>query len=285
MNVIDFGRRATAVASSGMLALLLSDCAMQSSRVAPPGQSGAATEPAGEQILKFTGKKQTFTVPSGVTTITIAAYGASGGGIGSYLGGRGGLVKAKIPVTQGESLSVFVGEGALMNGRSAFNGGGAGYGDRHHRSGGGGGASDVRLDTGVRILVAGGGGGAGGVSGENFHRDAALRSALSGYGRGGDGGGNVADAGGGAAYGAYQVAGGGLYGGSGASGSSSCTAGAGASGVRHIGGAGGSACYAGGGGGSSFIEKSATTIQNVKGGLRRETAALRYRGSARRQPR
>jgi hypothetical protein len=314
MNVIEVGRHAIAVTSSGILALLLSDCAIRSSPAVPPSPSNAGTAATGNQIFKYTGKKQTFTVPRGVTMLTIAAYGASGGSIGSYAGGRGALVKAKIPVTPEESLSVFVGASGRIGSRRAFNGGGAGAGTRHHHSSGGGGASDVRLDTGVRILIAGGGGGAGAASGEHLHRDPALRSAFTGYGQGGDGGGKVADSGSEGAFGYYRAAGGdgggggsqttGGSGGNGGSSSGSCSGRTGGSGARHVGGAGGSACYAGGGGGggglygggggggsgltcgptyygeygycawgggggggggSSFIEKSATTIQNLKG--------------------
>lgn len=315
MNVIHVGSRAMAVASSGIVALLLSGCATQPGSGVPPTQSSARNEPTGKQTFNYTGKKQTFAVPSGVTSLTITAYGASGGSFGSYTGGLGGLIKAKIAVKPGESLSIFVGERGLIGGRSAFNGGGPGYGDRHHRSGGGGGASDVRLDTGVRILIAGGGGGTGASAGEHTHRDPRLRSAYSGYSQGGDGGGSTADSGSDGAYGDYfapagdggrggsQTSGG--SGGSGGASSSGCSGGTGGSGALHVGGAGGTACYAGGGGGgggehgggggggaglkcgstyygefgycawgggggggggSSFIEKSATTIQNIIGG-------------------
>jgi hypothetical protein len=260
MNVIEVGRHAIAVTSSGILALLLSDCAIRSSPAVPPSPSNAGTAATGNQIFKYTGKKQTFTVPRGVTMLTIAAYGASGGSIGSYAGGRGALVKAKIPVTPEESLSVFVGASGRIGSRRAFNGGGAGAGTRHHHSSGGGGASDVRLDTGVRILIAGGGGGAGAASGEHLHRDPALRSAFTGYGQGGDGGGKVADSGSEGAFGYYRAAGGdgggggsqttGGSGGNGGSSSGSCSGRTGGSGARHVGGAGGSACYAGGAAGA-----------------------------------
>ena len=318
MNVIDVGRYAMAVTSSGILALALSNCAIRSSPPMPPSPATAEDAPPGSQTFNYTGKKQTFTVPAGVTRLTITAYGASGGGKGSYMGGHGGLVKATIVVVPGESLAVFVGGSGRTGTQRPFNGGGAGSGRRHHRSAGGGGASDVRLDTGVRILIAGGGGGAGSASGEHSHRDSDLRDAFSGYGQGGDGGGTIAGdgehgedgdyeaAGGRGGGGGTQTAGGG--GGRGGTGNS-CSGGAGGSGARHLGGTGGNAggpgCYAGGGGGgggkygggggggpamncgstyygefgycawgggggggggSSFIEKSATMIKNVKGG-------------------
>ncbi len=318
MNVVDVGRYAMAVTSSGMLALALCDCAVRSSSPMPPSPVSAEDAPPGSRTFSYTGKKQTFIVPAGVTRLTITASGASGGSIGTYTGGHGGLVKAEISVMPEESLSVFVGESGRTGTRRSFNGGGAGSGSRHHRSGEGGGASDVRLDTGVRILTAGGGGGAGSASGEHTHRDSDLRSASDGYAQGGDGGGMRADDGEHGAAGDYEASGGlgggggsqttGGRGGHGSSGDV-CSGGTGGTGARHLGGnggnAGGRSCYAGGGGGgggrygggggggpamncgstyygefgycawgggggggggSSFIEKSATMIKNVKGG-------------------
>jgi hypothetical protein len=318
MNVSDVGRYAMAVTSSGILALALSGCAIRSTSAMPASPVSVEDAPPKSRTFNYTGKLQTFIVPAGVTRLTITASGASGGTIGSYTGGRGGLVKAAISVTPGESLSVFVGERGRTGFRRSFNGGGAGSGRRHHRSGEGGGAADVRLDTGLRILIAGGGGGAGSASGEHTQRDSDLRSASYGYAQGGDGGGMRADDGGPGTAGDYEAAGGrgggggaqtaGGNGGHGRSGNS-CSGGTGGTGVRHLGGNGGSdggsSCYAGGGGGgggkygggggggpamncgstyygefgycawgggggggggSSFIEKSATGIENVKGG-------------------
>jgi len=320
MNVCDAGRRILSATLGGILALGLADCAMRSNTRVLPSSVIAANAPAGSQTFTYTGKKQTFVVPSGVTLLTITAYGASGGAIGSYPGGHGGLVKAAISVEPGESLSIFVGGIGRRSVHTAFNGGGAGSGSRHHHSAGGGGASDVRLATGVRIIVAGGGGGAGSLAGEHYHRDARVRGGASGYGQGGDGGGTTAGDGTAGAVGDYEARGGsggrggsqsaGGGGGRGASGDS-CSGGTGGTGARHHGGRGGNAggggCYAGGGGGgggrygggggggaamncggtyygefgycawgggggggggSSFIEKSAKIIKNVRGGAR-----------------
>ena len=128
------------------------------------------------RTFHYKGKKQTFMVPTGVTHVTVVASGASGpyGATGHYctvIGGLGGVVKATIPVTPGETLAVFVGgEGTIGapcgsqygNGSGGFNGGGdggvSGYG---YDGDGGGGASDVREGGSAlsnRILVAGGGG-------------------------------------------------------------------------------------------------------------------------------
>jgi hypothetical protein len=75
--------------------------------------------------VEFTGFSQ-WVVPAGVTSITVEAYGAQGGG---SAGGRGGLAKGTIAVTPGETLSVSVGTEA-KGGVGGWNGGGTGgFGD------------------------------------------------------------------------------------------------------------------------------------------------------------
>ncbi|MGC1986816.1 MAG: glycine-rich protein, partial [Candidatus Cybelea sp.] len=107
-----------------------------------------------KQRFPFTGYEQSFTVPTGVTQLTVVASGASGPSSKYSTGGRGGKIRATIPVTPGETLAVFVGgEGALgaygSGGSGGFNGGGAGGASYVYAVGGdggdgGGGASDVR---------------------------------------------------------------------------------------------------------------------------------------------
>jgi hypothetical protein len=120
--------------------------------------------------------QSTFTVPAGVTQITIEARGGQGGGgsLASCEGGAGAGVTGDLTVTPGQQLYVEVGGagGDGWGGRGEFggvNGGGDGAAGGY-ASGGGGGASDVRtLPTsngttlGSRLLVAGGGGGGGGA--------------------------------------------------------------------------------------------------------------------------
>src|SRR5947207_259724 len=86
---------------------------------------------------------QTFTVPAGVFSITIDAWGAQGGAGGSGgSGGLGGHATATISVTPGQVLQVIVG-GQGVGLTAGCNGGGVG-GDAVFDGGGGGGASDVR---------------------------------------------------------------------------------------------------------------------------------------------
>lgn len=158
----------------GAALLVLSACgggSVLSSAAGAPAGSFSGSH--GSQTFNFTGAKQLFRIPAGVTSVTVTAYGASGGfyfstdsrtrGAGNP--GNGGLVEATITVTPGKKLAVFVGgqgSGYPSSGGNGFNGGGSG--DGSYQAGGGGGASDVRQGGGKlidRVIVAGGGGGAG----------------------------------------------------------------------------------------------------------------------------
>jgi len=131
------------------------------------------TNPCGttSATFNYTGAMQTWTVPVGVTSISIDAYGAQGangiqgnfdGGYWSTLGGVGGLggrSQGSLVVTPGQTINIYVG------GQNGWNGGG-GTGTGFGANGGtGGGASDIRVggtNLTDRVLVAAGGGGGGG---------------------------------------------------------------------------------------------------------------------------
>ena len=121
----------------------------------------------------YTGTVQTYSIPAGVTSITVTAAGAQGGQSGtgtsasSYAPGQGGLIVSTVSVTPLSTLYVYVG-GAGRSGQNTNKGGFNGGGDASYDSfmqswgGGGGGASDVRTVLGSlpsRVVVAGGGGG------------------------------------------------------------------------------------------------------------------------------
>ena len=113
----------------------------------------------------YTGGSQSYTVPPGVTRITINALGASGTYFeGSFGAGLGASVTASYSVAPGEVLDVEVG-GAGGNIYGTNKGGYNGGGDPGGPGGGaGGGASDVRQSPyglADRLIVAGGGGGDG----------------------------------------------------------------------------------------------------------------------------
>jgi hypothetical protein len=111
-----------------------------------------------------------WTVPEGVFVAEFDLVGGGGGNTltsQAELGGRGGILRASMAVTPGDTYYVHVGGRGLSSfsgGLGGINGGGDGGGGTHP-GGGGGGATDIRHgadDLAHRILVAGGGGGNGG---------------------------------------------------------------------------------------------------------------------------
>lgn len=164
------------------------------------------------QTFNFTGGMQNFTVPCGVDSVFIQAWGAQGGsgaaGGLSVLGGSGGLggyAEGFKMVAAGDVLNIMVGgQGATPTG--GFNGGANGGSTN---AGGGGGASDVRFPGTAeadRLITAGGGGGGG--------RGGCETAAGGVGGNGGSGGGGVG-ANGGDSPTSGGVAGGGFGGNSG----------------------------------------------------------------------
>lgn len=120
-------------------------------------------------------------------------YGASGGGNTTYnnpVGGKGGYVKATVPLKKGDKVYIYVGgQGETVTrgidqeqnyvAKGGYNGGGNGSGSA---GSGGGGASDIRLNgtaIGDRILVAGGGGGNGRDS--NYQQSKGGQTSIAGY--------------------------------------------------------------------------------------------------------
>ena len=231
----------------------------------PIGASAASTQdvtPSGHQRFDYTGQRQTFTVPTNVTWLTVDALGASGAS-GEFLprigieGPNGGRVYAVIPVTPGEKLAVFVGgEGSEMSG--GFNGGGNGGGasyDCYCYGYGGGGASDIRRGGDRlrdRVLVVGGGGGQGGRGSNSSSHGGGGGEGGASIGGAGDTGGNN-NAGGGGAGGRQHRGGSGGSAGV-AAGSFDCSGSSGDVGSLGQGGDGGAGCseeysYGAGGGG------------------------------------
>ncbi len=134
---------------------------------------GTAVNAQVTTTFDYTGDVQTYTVPLGVTTIQIDAYGAQGQAItdeeyDESTGGLGGFATGVLTVTPGEVLNIYVG-GTGTEDVAGYNGGALGgvgtpsTGDGG-RAGSGGGASDVRQSGATlsdRVIVAGGGGGGG----------------------------------------------------------------------------------------------------------------------------
>ena len=226
----------------------------------------AAAPVSSAVTFSYTGDMQTWTVPSGVTSITLDVRGSQGGQCiyndtnkPDDLGGKGGRVVTAYPVTPGQTLNLFVGG-------IPYNGGGNGAGSICQANGGG--ASDVRIGGTAltdRVLVAGGGGGGG-------------NNCVGNAEPGGDGGGLQGATG-------WQcnsqqgdsVGQGGTQSAGGAGGTPFATAGAlgiggngGGEGTASGGGGGGyygggGAAYGGGGGGSSYTSSWATSVAHTQG--------------------
>jgi hypothetical protein len=207
----------------------------------------------GNQAFGFTGGAQSWTVPCGVTSVSLTVGGAAGAinAGGDIAGGLGGSATGTLSVSAGQVLQIFVG-GAGSGTSGGWNGGGAGgvAAGAGCSGGGGGGASDVRTSPyglADRVIVAGGGGGGGGD-----------RRATLGPGGGGGGGGGYFGGGGGESYG-----------GNGGGGGAAAAGGAGGCGAE-CSGAGGACGIAGsqgsGGSGAAVIANNQTATQLGGGG-------------------
>lgn len=146
-------------------------------------------------IFHCTGADQTYTVPAGVTSVTVYMWGAGGGSgnpaTGSsygFYGGAGGYTSGTISVTPGTTYSILVGQGggsgAMANLTGTFGGGGKSCNLDCRFGGQGGGRSAFRNSTNTTDLMTAGGGGGGGVSVSSGNSN-----------RGGAGGGLTAQAG------------------------------------------------------------------------------------------
>jgi hypothetical protein len=234
-----------------------------------------------------------FTVPAGVTSVTVTAIGAAGGALGQScspgcdLPGEGATVTAAVPVLAGQQL--FVGVGGPGNagsssggppGSGGIGGGGAGGSGQAGGAGGGGsgggGASVVGVGSaspsfsGLLVVAGGGGGtsadfqnggnaGSPGGNGDPPPSGGGAGSQTAG-GAGGTAGGGDATAG---SPGSFGLGG---TGGDGDTSGGSAGGGGGGGGYYGGGGGGGTATVgvpdggAGGGGGSSFVTPNGLTM-------------------------
>lgn len=215
------------------------------------------------QIFSYTGAVQTYAVPTGISSLTIDAIGATGGDKDpSNKGGAGGRVQCSMSVTSGQILYLYVG-GVGVNGSSGVKGAGGwnggGKGGSAYGAGGGGG-TDIRTGGTAlsdRVIVAGAGGGGGyNCSSANQGGYGGGLSGEAGYGcsintnlcQSGAGGTQTS----GGTSGTCYLLGSGVAG----VGDSAYSYGGGGGGGYYGGGAG---AYAGGGGGSSYTDASTIT--------------------------
>jgi len=234
-----------------------------------------------------------FTVPTGISSITVKMWsGGGGGGAGGSnaaggAGGGSGYVNATITVTPGEVLDVYVGGGGAPGARNTAGGGGGGGGySSIYRGGtllalvaGGGGGGGGRNTAGHTGTAGGAGGGttgvagvtsgsivgggpgtpsAGGAGGGGGTNSGSAGSSLTGGGGGAGSSSGGAAAGTGALGGLASGGGGGLV-------TSTNRAGGGGGGSGYFGGGGGSGSTSstgagGGGGGSSYTNPTGVTM-------------------------
>ena len=240
----------------------------------------AASAAAGATAPFTTPGQYLFTVPAGVSSISVTAVGAAGGSCFGNGGGEAASVSGTFQVTGGEQLSVGVaGAGTNCGAQGSVAGGiggGGASGVEFAASGGGASViSEPQISPGFtpELIVAAGGGGAGNGGSPGGNAGAAGGSGVLSTGggagtatAGGDGG---VDNGG---FGGNGFAGGPLVGGAGGSGAASGSGGGGG-GAGFFGGGGGAGGLppaAGGGGGSSFLAGDAT---NTSGPSVTSTAA------------
>ena len=249
---------------------------------------GGTFIPAGDsnQVFNFEGSvTQTFTVPSGVTQLYAYAWGAGGGGGANTSGGAGGYSFGYFSVTNGEVLSVVIGEGGFIsstttatsvstNTANPFPNGGWGASKHTSRAGAGGGSTHIARGTNLLVVAGGGGGGgptqqAGGAGGGISGQDGFLRESIAA------GGGATQTAGGTTGSTAIPLsitntAGSFMMGGNGGLTTNLLSIAAGGGGGGYFGGSGGLSALAsdrggGGGGGSGHINASqgvqGTTVQ------------------------
>ena len=130
------------------------------------------------QSFAYTGSNQTFTVPSGITTLLVKLWGAGGGAGNMYSisqkGGGGGFSSGLISVTPSEQLTVITGGKGITNGFGATVGGFGGGGNAGANDGGsGGGRSAIRRSSTELITAGAGGGGGRGPGRPGLHRQRA----------------------------------------------------------------------------------------------------------------
>jgi hypothetical protein len=99
--------------------------------------------------FNYTGSTQSWTVPSGVCSISVDAYGAQGGDNPARTGGLGARIKGDFSVSAGQVITVIV--GAKGQSGIAYSG---------YTGGGGGGGTGAVIGS-TALVIAGGGGAAG----------------------------------------------------------------------------------------------------------------------------
>ena len=235
--------------------------------------------------LTYTGSYITFSVPSGVTSLTFYMWGGGGSGGNNQPGGGGAYLTGILTTTPGETLRIIVGRGGsygtatYSNAMPDTDGAGGGGGGLAGQGGQGGGRTAIQkyiASAWTEVVTAGGGGSSGGNAntyGGNAYYTGTSQSGGSTYGQGRTPTGGSATAGG---LGTFSVNVGTPWDGTQFLGGSASNAfnvspvtgacGGGGGGGGYYGGGGGGRSgadtYGGGGGGSYY---NATYVSNFSG--------------------
>ena len=107
--------------------------------------------------FSYSGSRESWVIPAGITSITVDVVGAAGGD-GTSLGGKGSRMQGTITTTPGNTLYIYVGQrglrGAISNDTSRVS-------PATYLGGGGGGGSFLLTQTNSSPLIVAGGGGGG----------------------------------------------------------------------------------------------------------------------------
>jgi len=186
---------------------------------APLALAQSAAQPGMTLYTCKNGTTDTYTVPTGITHVFVAAAGGAGApdSGNSAHGGLGARVEGTVGVQPGDELGIIAGcaaqqrtGGAGGDGLDILTGGGGGDAFQYCDGGGGGGPRGVFVNRqgGADVFVAGGGGGASGCAGlSDGHNggNAGLTTASpQATGDGGRGLGSTGGGGGGGGGGGYQ---------------------------------------------------------------------------------
>ncbi len=120
----------------------------------------------------YSGSLQNWTVPTGVTSVTVKLWGAGGGGSDGS-GGSGAFLKGTLTVTPGNTLYIIVGGGGKFSNTAVsaggYGGGGA-SGGKYGASGGGySGIFNTSTPSQASALAIAAGGGGGGYYGDSTY--------------------------------------------------------------------------------------------------------------------
>ena len=267
------GLRAGAGRLHGCL-LTLASAAFAVAAFAPSASAITCSSGTCTASASYKGSAEQWTVPAGVTSLTVVVKGAGGGG-GEFpsgnKGGNGAKVTSTLTVAESESLKLVVGGGGSMFITGGYGGGGQGSFAAWDPGAAGGGGSFLFSEAGSLLIAAGGGGGAGaesasGGSGGHSGGNGTAHGAVGG-------GGGTASTGGSA--GEHAQAGTGpttstsIQGKGGEGGNDLFSGGAGGGGYYGGGGGGSNSSFGqdgGGGGGSSTVNGGSGTSYETGGG-------------------